>query len=125
MKKILSILFFAIIVIVLTACTAAKGSILIKENITGTGCEIEFVDWSKENKCELSLNKNDEILVEVACERGSVALDIRNKLDVEAYSGNGLDKAKFTVKAPEEGEYVISIKGSSATGSINIKNLTK
>lgn len=125
MRKVGYVLLSVIVIIMLAACTFAKGSVLIKENITGTGCEIEFVEWSDQNKSELTFTKNDELAVEIACKQGSVSLEISSKSGVEVYSGNGLDKTTFTVKTPEDGEYVISVKGKHATGSISIIKLSK
>lgn len=125
MRRIVSILTFAVILLTHTACGVTKGSIIIKENIPVTGCEIEFSEWNAQNKCELSLNKNDELQVEIVCESGSVALDIRSKNGARAYMGNGLNTGIFTVKVPEASEYVIAIKGDNASGSIDIKNLSR
>ncbi|HHW21883.1 MAG TPA: hypothetical protein GXX26_03240 [Clostridiaceae bacterium] len=119
MRRFVYILY-SVVVLLLTACAFSNGSVLIRENISGTGCKIDFMEWSQQNKCELSFDKDDELQVEIECSKGSIALDIRSKSGAEAYKGNGLDKAVFTVKVPEEGEYVISFKGTDATGSINI-----
>lgn len=125
MRKIAYILLSAITVILYSACTAARGSVLIRENIAGTGCGIEFVEWSGQNKCELSFDRNDELLVNIDCDGGSISLDIRSKSGAEAYRGNSLEKTAFTVKTPEKGEYVITIKGDHATGSTKIKKVNK
>lgn len=123
MRKIVYVLIFAIIVLMFTACTAAKGSILIRENLAGTGCDIDFFKWSEQNKCEISLEKNDELSVEIACDSGCIALEIYDKNGAKAYAGNGLEAGNFIVEVPEAGEYVISIKGDKASGSIHIKKL--
>lgn len=123
MRKIVYVLIFAIIVLMFTACTAAKGSILIRENLAGTGCDIDFFKWSEQNKCEISLEKNDELSVEIACDSGCIALEIYDKNGTRAYTGNGLEAGNFIVEVPEAGEYVISIKGDKASGSIHIKKL--
>jgi hypothetical protein len=125
MRRIVYILIFASILLTLNACSPTKGSIIIKENISGTGCEIEFSEWSGENKCELSLNKKDELQVVVSCTSGDIALSIRGKNGSEAYTGNGLDTITFTVKVPEADQYVIAINGRNATGSIEINNLSR
>jgi hypothetical protein len=113
------------IVIALTSCGEARGSIIILENRQGTGCEMEFKEWSAENKCELTLHANDKLEIEIACESGSVSLDIRGKSGVKAYMGSGLETGSFTVQVPEAGEYIIAVKGRSASGRIDIKNLSR
>lgn len=124
MKRI-SAIAFVVLLLALTGCGAPKGGILIKENIHGTACQIEFTQWSQENKCELSLNKNDALQVEIACESGNADLDIRGKNGAKAYTGNGLDTGSFTVKIPEADDYVITIEGENASGYIYLKNLSR
>lgn len=125
MRKIASALVLCVILLTLNACVITRESIIIKENFSGTNCEIDFFEWSEQNKCELFLDEGDELLVDIACESGSIALDIQNKKGYEAYSGNGLQTSRFTVKVNETGEYKIAIKGENATGHIEVKNLSK
>ena len=123
MKRIIFILTLTVILLTLAACAAAKGSIIITENIYGTGCEIRFSEWTEQNKCELSLDKNDELQVEIVCESGDIALSICGKNGREAYTGNSLKSGIFTVKVSEADTYVINITGNHTTGSIVIKDL--
>jgi hypothetical protein len=128
MKKINITIFPTLVIAIiftLTACTITKGSILIRENMKGTGCEIEFKEWSAQNKCNLSLNKNDTLQIEVVCESGEIGLAIRGKNGSEAYTGSGLDIGIFTVTVSEMDEYVIQISGKSANGKVVLKNLSK
>lgn len=124
MRRILSILTLALILLTLTACGATKGSIVIIENMNGSGCEINFSEWTDQNKCELSLNKNDELQVEIVCESGDIALSICGENGQNAYSGNGLETGVFTVTVFEADTYMIGIAGKSATGSIAIQSLS-
>ena len=121
MRKFVVILTFIVLVWTLTACQVPKGSVIFIENISCSGFEIQFSEWDEHNKCELSLNKGDEIQIVIVCEKGSVTLNIHEKNGMETYSGNGLESAQFSVKVPEAGEYVITIRGEDASGSIDIK----
>jgi hypothetical protein len=124
MRRIVSsILALTIILLTFSGCSIAKGSIIIKESISGTKCVVEFLEWSGQNKCELSLNKDDELQVVIACESGSVALEIRSKSGIKAYTGIGLQNCSFTVRVPETNEYVITIMGERASGSIRVEKI--
>ncbi|MGI5854404.1 MAG: hypothetical protein ACOX8I_08800 [Bacillota bacterium] len=123
-RIVLSILALTIILLTYSGCTIAKGSIIIKESISGTKCAIEFLEWSGQNKCELSLDKDDELQVVIACESGNVALEIRSKSGVKAYTGIDLQNCSFTVQVPESNEYVITIIGKRASGSISVEKIS-
>lgn len=123
MKRILSVIALIAIFLSLTACGAAKGSVSIEESANGSGCKIEFSQWSGSNKCELPLNKDDELQVEIVRDSGDIALTICGKNGSEAYTGKRLDTGMFTVKVSEAGECVVEITGKNATGSIAIENL--
>jgi len=48
------VIFLAVIIaviIALTGCSATRGSIVILENTSGTGCSMDFKEWSSNNKC--------------------------------------------------------------------------
>jgi hypothetical protein len=125
MNKITAILALAGILLTLTACKATKGSIIIKENLSSTGCEMEFSEWSEENTYKLELNKKDELLIDIVCDSGSVALDISGKDGAEAYTGSGLKTGLFTVRVPEADVYVITVRGDVASGSIAVRRLSE
>lgn len=125
MRKIAYILLSGMLAFMLASCALLKGSVLITENITGTGCDIVFSEWNGQEKCELYFAQNDEVLVEIECKQGNIALDIRSKNGLEAYKGNGLKNAVFSVQVPEEGEYVISVKGNRVSGNIMIKKVNE
>ena len=105
------------------ACAAPKGGIVILENPQGNACRMDFKDWSAKNKCELTLKRDEVLQVEILCESGAIALMIRGKNGSEPYTGNGLASGMFTVTVPEADDYLISISGDQATGSLAVKNL--
>jgi hypothetical protein len=109
------------IIIALTACAPTKGGIVILENPNGTGFTMEFKEYSARNKCELSLNRDDEIQIEITRESGEIALTVSGKNGSEPYAGNGLESGIFTVTVSETDEYVIGITGKRATGEITVK----
>ena len=123
MKRIIGLLTLTVMLVAFSACTAAKGSILITESLNGTACTMSFSEWTEQNKCELSLNKNDELNINIARESGDIALVIRGKNGKEAYTGSGLESGAFTVTVSEADTYVIKITGKGATGSIAVKKL--
>lgn len=106
-----------------SACTAIKGSIVIFENPNGNGFTMQFKEWSAQNKCELSLKRDDVLQVELSREAGEIALTISGKNGGEPYAGNDLPSGIFTVTVSEMDEYVIAISGKDATGSLTVKNL--
>ena len=111
------------IMIGLTACFAAKGSIIILENPNGTGFTMELKEFSARNKCELSLKKGDELQIEISREEGKIALTISGKNGSEPYTGKDLQSGIFTVAVSERDEYVFAITGDKATGKVAVKNL--
>lgn len=108
-------------IIAITACSTPKGSIVILENTNGTGFTMDFKEWSSSDKCELSLNKDDVLQVEVVREGGEIALEIRGKMGSEPYTGNHLESGVFTVKVSETDQYVIQITGKNASGKVIVK----
>ncbi len=115
-------LVFAII-IVLTACSASKGSIVILENPNGTGFTMDFKEWSSKNKCELFLKKGDVLQIEVAREDGEIALAVCGKNGSEPYTGNNLQSGLFTVTVSETDKYDIRIIGKNATGKVTVNGI--
>jgi len=110
-------------IIAISACGAAKGGIVILENPHGTGCTMDFQQWSAKNKCELSLDRDDVLQIQVARENGQIALTISGKNGSEPYTGNDLRSGVFTVTVSETDDYVIRITGNDATGKITVKSL--
>lgn len=109
--------------IALPACSGSAGSIVILENLNGTEFTMDLKEWSANNKCEMSLNKGDVLLVEVACETGEIALLISGKNGSEPYMGNNLKSIVFTVTVSETDRYEVRITGKNATGKVTVKNL--
>lgn len=123
MHPIVFLPLFISIIIVISNCTAQKGKIVILEDPRGTGFTMDFKSWSSKNKCELSLEKGDEVQIEVACEGGEIALEICGKKGSEPYTGNSLKSVVFTVTVSETDKYEIRITGKNATGKVTVKNL--
>lgn len=120
-KQIIFLLLMVAIITTASACSAPKGSILIVENVDGTGFTMDFKDWSSNNKCELSLNKGDVLQIEIDREDGKISLRISGKNGSEPYEGNNLESGLFTVKVPERDAYAICITGKNATGKVMVK----
>jgi len=111
------------ITIAVSACSVPKGSIMILENPNGTGCTMDFKEWSSKSKCELSLNKGDVLQIEVFREDGEIALTVIGKNGSEPYTGNSLESGLFTVTVSETDKYDIRITGKDATGRVMVKNV--
>jgi hypothetical protein len=123
MKKNIFLPIMIAIIIVISACTASKGSILIIETPNGAGFTMDFNEWRSNNKCELSLNRGDVLQIEVVREDGEIALVIIGKNGAEPYTGNGLGSGVFTVTVPVTDKYEIRVTGKDATGKITVKNV--
>jgi hypothetical protein len=123
-RKII-IALLAAITVLLMACTAPKGGIVILENLRGTGFTMEFKEFSAKNKCELSMEKDDVLQIEVSRDGGEIALNIRGKNGSEPYTGNDLQSGLFTVTVSEADEYVVAITGDNAAGNVAVRNLGK
>ncbi len=116
---VLTLLF----IFTLSACTGAKGSIVILEDGHGTGFTMDLKEYNSKSKCELSLVKGDVVQVEIECKEGEIALMVSGKNGSEPYTGNNLKSGIFTVTVPETDEYIMRITGKNATGQVMIKNV--
>lgn len=115
----------AAVILMFSACTATTGSIIILEGMFGAQFDISFMQWSDEDKCEMSLEKGDKLQIEITRESGELDLSIIGKNGSEAYTGSNPDLNTFTVTVSETDEYVILLKGKNATGNIKIKNISQ
>lgn len=120
-KRAIGIILISVLLI--SACAAPKGGIVILENPDGTGFTMDFNRFNKENKCELSLAGGDVVQVEVARESGEIALTVGGKNGSEPYTGNDLQSGIFTVAVSETDEYVFRISGRDATGKVTVKKV--
>ena len=84
---------------------------------------MDLKQWSAKNKCELSVDRDDVLQIEVIRESGEIALMVSGNNGSEPYSGNDLQSGIFTVAVSEADEYVVRIAGKDATGKIMAKNL--
>lgn len=123
MHPIVFLPLFIAILIAIQACSATKGSIVILENPNGTGFTMDFKEWSSNGKCELSLNKGDEMQIEVVREAGKIDLMVTGNNGSEPYAGKDLESFVFTVKVSEADKYVIRLTGKAATGKVTVKNV--
>lgn len=110
-------------ILLLSACAAPKGGIVILENPQTKGFTMEFRKYNEKDKCKLSLAEGDELLVEVTRDSGKIALAVSGRNGSEPYTGNDLRTGTFTVTVHETDEYEFTITGKDATGKISVKNL--
>lgn len=122
-KSIIFLPLMIAIVVVISACSASKGSILILEDGQGTGFTMELKRFNTESKCELSIAAGDVLQVEVDHENGEIALIVCGKRGSEPYTGNNLQSGIFTFAVSEVDDYVFRVTGKDATGKITVKNL--
>lgn len=109
--------------IAFTACTDAKGGIVILDKPEGAGFDIELKAWSDQSKCSLPLDKEDTVRVSFTCESGEVSLGIRGKNGSEPYTGNFRDSIEFTVTVSDADTYEIQLSGKNATGRLEIEKI--
>ncbi|NLY43305.1 MAG: hypothetical protein GX066_04920 [Clostridiaceae bacterium] len=123
MHPIVFLPLFITIIIVISAYTTSKGSIVILENPNGKGFTMDFKEWSSKDKCELSLNKGDMLQFKIDREDGEIALAVCGKNGQEPYAGKNLESGIFTVTVSETDKYDIIITGKDATGKVTVKNV--
>lgn len=112
-----------VLIIVISNCAAAKGSIKISKNPSGTGFTANLQEWGAQEKCELILEKGDVLEIEVVHEAGDIAFSVTGKMGSEPYTGNDLKSVKFTVTVSESDDYVFKITGKKATGKIIVQKV--
>ena len=117
---VLTLLF----ILALSACTAAKGNILILEDGQGTGFTMTLKQYTSMNKCELSLAKGDVLQVEIDREEGQISFTVSGKNGSEPYAGNDLQTGIFTITVSETDEYVFRVNGKAATGKIVVRAIS-
>ena len=122
-KRVLTGVLTMLLILALSACTAAKGSIVILEDGYETSFTMILEEFTSDNKCDLPLAAGNVIQVEVDREEGQFALSVSGKNGSEPYTGNDLESGIFTVTVSESDEYVFRIEGKDATGKITVKNL--
>ncbi len=116
---------FAAVLLLSSGCWGSKGSVVILEKPGNTQFDVSFDTWSDSSKCEMSLNKGDEVRVEVALESGELDLSMRGKKGSEPYTGNDIKEIAFTVKADETDVYVFRFSGAKASGIMTLMKVTK
>ena len=122
MQKAIAIFVSLFMLLPITSCQRNGGT--VREYRSETQYQLEFDRWSGESTHQLSLKKGDELKVDLICESGKLALTIRGESGTEAYTGNSLSTGMFTVKAPLEDSYIITVTGKKLCGSLDITNLS-
>ncbi len=126
LKRVLTFAFvFVLMLLLLSGCWSSKGSVVILEKPGNTQFDVSFDTWSDSSKCEMSLNKGDEVRVEVALESGELDLSMRGKKGSEPYTGNDIKEIAFTVKADATDGYVFTFSGAKASGIMTLMKVTK
>jgi len=124
-KVAMFVLVFVAVLLFGSGCWGAKGSVVILEKPGNARFDISFEEWSAQSKCEMSLQKGDEVRVEVDCESGEIDLTMRGKKGSEPYTGNDITEVAFTVTVADTDDYVFSFSGAKASGTITLRNLSK
>lgn len=122
MRKATAILVSLFLLLPMTSCQSNGGT--VNENGSETQYQLEFERWSGESTHQLPLEEGDELKIDIVCESGKLALTIRGEDGTEAYTGNSLPTGMFTVKAPAEDNYIITVTGKKLSGSLDITNLS-
>jgi hypothetical protein len=125
MIKLVCLTIVSLLLLTFSGCNITKGGIIVNEKIPGKEFEIEFSKWSNENKFLLPMNQNDELQIEIINGSGTISLKISDLKGDSIYNGTGLGSASFIVKAPHDGDYLITMKGRNASGVISIKTLPR
>lgn len=111
------------LVIIISLYNSKKGTILIIEDSSGLGFSVQMSKCNSENKYQLYLSEGDIIKVDVKHTEGIMALTVYGESGSEPYTGNDLRTGVFTFRVSETDNYLFRFKGSSATGTVIIKNL--
>lgn len=80
---------------------------------------LNFTAMNGEQAHTMSLKAGDTLHCTWQIEQGNVDLTI-SAAETKIYQGNRIDHAAFDVTIPADGDYVISVKGTHAAGSIDI-----
>ena len=81
--------------------------------------EMEQLNWTVEEP--FFLNKGDVIDVSIAHVSGELALFIGERDREPIYEGNNPKLNYFRVTIPKDGEYLLSVSGKQAKGSISFQ----
>ncbi|NMB21421.1 MAG: hypothetical protein GX979_11190 [Firmicutes bacterium] len=123
LSRILSFMIITAMILVLAACVAPKGSIVILEESQQTGFSMEFSEWSSQGTCALPLKKDDTVQIDVTKTAGTIALTMSGRGSSEPYTGSNVQSGLFTVTVSESDEYTFILTGKAASGTISVKNL--
>jgi hypothetical protein len=124
-KVAMFLLVFVAVLLFGSGCWGAKGSVVILEKPGNAKFDISFEEWSAQSKCEMALTKGDEVRVEIACDNGEIDLTMRGKKGSEPYTGNDITEVAFTVTVAETDDYVFTLSGAKASGTITLSKVTK
>lgn len=82
---------------------------------------LEITRMNGEDRHTMALQKSDVLQIDFVTEQGSLKLEITAPDGTVLYSGNGKATTTFTVTAPSDGNYQISVTAKEAKGSIRVR----
>lgn len=82
---------------------------------------LEITKMNGEDRHTMELRKSDTLHVDFVTEKGSIKLEIKAPDGAVLYSGNGTEVTEFTVTAPSDGGYLISVTAQRAKGTLRIR----
>lgn len=89
-----------------------------------TGNENQFIIsydiFTGSDSQTLPLKADDVLWVEVISEKGSINLEIKEQDSKAVYTGTDMPDSSFRVTVPQDGDYIISVIGKKAKGSVSV-----
>lgn len=119
MKKATVILSILLLALCLGGCDEEifSGS----RKVDDSSYQIDFEMLNGERTQVLSFQEGDELKVDITRIKGSIKLSLTSTAGQEIYSGDCSITTNFTIRVPKTGEYVVSIVGKKAQGSVRIE----
>jgi len=119
MKKAMAILSVLILALCLGGCDEDIFS--GNRRVDESSYQIDFTMLNGERKQVLPFREGDELKVEITRIKGSIRMAVTSEDGLEVYSGDCSVTTSFTVRVPKTGNYVISVVGSRAQGSVRVE----
>lgn len=118
MRNNLSLMLVVVFLVLFTACSKVtfEGSKSANEN----QLKMEYSTFTGTDNHTMTLQRGEKLSVEVVSEKGSIGLDIEKQGGDGIYLGTQLPTSSFSVSILEDGDYIVSVKGEKAQGSIRI-----
>lgn len=123
MKKIMSLLMVIIITFTLSGCMSFNytNSTTMK-TISDRSIYLDMQKTTNKYEKILTFKKGENVDFNINITSGNTKISLMTSDNTEIYSGNKLKTTQFTVEAPEDGKYTLSINVKKATGIIDIKS---